>query len=659
MRRSFLAFAILLAACQPSDSGTSPTSPTTGSVSRLVLTVPSNAFVVGESVRGTATPYDASGNAVSNRTITWASSTPTVATVSTSGTVTGLAVGTTNISATVDGSISAALTVSVLAAPAACSTTNAVTMTVGEIRTVTGSSRSQLCVAGGTAGADYALSVVNLDTGATMRTLSMLPAGTQAVGTPLAPSFANLVAAGAGDDDPAERVHLARQRAMRRVLGPRMAAERQARAARSSGSNIKGITGVPTVGTIVRLNTNGDGVNGNPCIANASDYHGARVAAVTTRAIVIVDTTAPSGGLTDAEYQQIATTFDTLVYDSDVSAFGAPFDADANGRVVLFFTPGVNSLTPANANYVIGGFFDSRDLYASTGTNPCTGSNEGEMFYLPVLDPARRYNGVFTSRPGLVTGVINTLAHEFQHLINWSRRLNVTNASAPEDLFLDEGLSHLAEELLYYKASGLTALSNINFTTITATSTIQSNYLNYQDQNMQRLLSFMANPNPNSAWANNDSLATRGATWGMLRFMIDAAGGASSSYTLALVNSNRQGLDNLNFVFGGTFTTPYQAAQAFAMSLLTDGSTVPVSSIYAFKSWDLRSIMPRLANTPTVYPLSVPTLSPGVSRSASLAAGGMAFARFSVGSGGAGTIAFSSGTEALHTPITIQLVRTR
>ena len=83
------------------------------------------------------------------------------------------------------------------------------------------------------------------------------------------------------------------------------------------------------------------------------------------------------------------------------------------------------------------------------------------------------------------------------------------------------------------------------------------------------------------------------------------------------------------------------------------------SSVYAFRSWDLRTIMPREANTPLVYPLAVAALAPGTTRTYSMAAGGMAFARFSVGVGGAGTITFGSGTDALHTPITVQIIRTK
>lgn len=651
MRRSILAFALLLAACQPSSTGTTPTSTSTAGISSLLVVVPSNSFVVGESVQGTATPYDASGNAIANRTITWTSSAPSVATVSTSGLVTGVATGTSVITGAISATITASVTVTVLAAPSPCTTSTALTLNVGEVRTITGSQRNLLCVAGGASGADYAISAINLDTGSTTRTFAMLPTGTQGVGTPLAPSLANIVAATAPADNPeTERRHLQRMRNMRRTLGSRMAS------AASSASSIRGLATAPSVGTIVSLNTNGDGVGGDACKANTTDYHGSRVAAVTNRAIVIVDTTAPPNGLTDADYLSIGTTFDTLVYDVDVNAFGAPYDLDGNGKIILFFTPGVNSLTPANANYVIGGFFDSRDLYP---TAQCAASNVGEMFYLPVLDAARKYNSAYTSRPALVNGVINTLGHEFQHLINWSRRQYVTGAQYPEDVFLDEGISHLAEELLYYRVSGFAPGTDINFSKIAATTTTQNDYINYQEQNMGRLLTFMTNPSANSPWADNDSLATRGATWALLRYMLDQSPLQSTVYTQALVNSNHQGLDNLNYVFGATFTSPFVAAQGLAMSLLTDGSSVPVSSLYAFRSWDLRTIMPRETNAPTVYPLDVALLSPGTARSTTLAAGGMRFARFSVGAGGAGSIAFSSGADALHTPITVQIVRTR
>jgi hypothetical protein len=86
----------------------------------------------------------------------------------------------------------------------------------------------------------------------------------------------------------------------------------------------------------------------------------------------------------------------------------------------------VNELTPANSASYVGGFFFGRDLFpvADTPTlQGCAGSNTGEMFYLLAPDPAGSINGN-VRRTGFVDSVTTSvLAHEFQHLINASRRL--------------------------------------------------------------------------------------------------------------------------------------------------------------------------------------------------------------------------------------------
>ena len=74
--------------------------------------------------------------------------------------------------------------------------------------------------------------------------------------------------------------------------------------------------------------------------ANALDFcdnpqlRTGRVAAITDKAIVVADTSNPAGGFTDAEYQSIGVTFDTLVDPVDRAAFGAPSDIDNNGHVI-------------------------------------------------------------------------------------------------------------------------------------------------------------------------------------------------------------------------------------------------------------------------------------------------------------------------------------
>ncbi|MEO7458364.1 MAG: Ig-like domain-containing protein [Gemmatimonadaceae bacterium] len=62
-----------------------------------------NALLVGDVATAVAVPFDAAGNALTGRTITWSTSTPTIASVGSDGVVTGLAAGTATISATIDG----------------------------------------------------------------------------------------------------------------------------------------------------------------------------------------------------------------------------------------------------------------------------------------------------------------------------------------------------------------------------------------------------------------------------------------------------------------------------------------------------------------------------------------------------------------------------
>ncbi|MDQ8161329.1 MAG: Ig-like domain-containing protein [Gemmatimonadota bacterium] len=102
---------VLFAACGP-DVPTPPPSPTPQppvSVVASVAVSPASASVnVGATVALAATVRDASGNEVAGKTVQWTSGNVAVATVSSSGTVTGLSAGTVTIAAAVDGKSGAA-----------------------------------------------------------------------------------------------------------------------------------------------------------------------------------------------------------------------------------------------------------------------------------------------------------------------------------------------------------------------------------------------------------------------------------------------------------------------------------------------------------------------------------------------------------------------
>lgn len=97
------------------QTGTAALTVTTVAVASVSVSPATASVTTGQTVSVAATPEDANGNPLSGRVITWASGTPAVATVSTSGLVTGVAAGSATITATSEGkSGTAAVTVTLV-----------------------------------------------------------------------------------------------------------------------------------------------------------------------------------------------------------------------------------------------------------------------------------------------------------------------------------------------------------------------------------------------------------------------------------------------------------------------------------------------------------------------------------------------------------------
>lgn len=103
---------VLLASCSGGDSPTTPPAPPSGPapVAAVALNPSGGTIEVGETLQLTATTRDASGNSLSGRSVVWVSSSSAVATVGSSGLVTGVSPGSTTITATSEGQ-SASVTV--------------------------------------------------------------------------------------------------------------------------------------------------------------------------------------------------------------------------------------------------------------------------------------------------------------------------------------------------------------------------------------------------------------------------------------------------------------------------------------------------------------------------------------------------------------------
>jgi hypothetical protein len=162
------------------------------------------------------------------------------------------------------------------------------------------------------------------------------------------------------------------------------------------------------------------------------------------RVAIYVDNAAPPDGYTDSDLQVVGTLFDNFLYPIDATAFGAESDIDANGVVIVLLTPRVNALSPdCNATgQVILGYFFGADLLPRGSDNP--GSNEAEIFFGLVPDPN---NPSCTVDKAEANGRLpTTFIHEFQHMISFNQHVLVRGGGA-EDTWLNEGLSHFAEEL--------------------------------------------------------------------------------------------------------------------------------------------------------------------------------------------------------------------
>lgn len=384
-----------------------------------------------------------------------------------------------------------------------------------------------------------------------------------------------------------------------------------------------------------------------------------RVAAITSKAIVVADTGNPAGGFSDADYASIGTTFDTLVDPLDEQAFGAPTDIDGNSRVVLFFTRAVNALTPKGSNSVVLGFFYARDLLPRTGTDACPTSNQGEMFYLMVPDSAGTVTGQVFSRNFVTVNTIATTAHEFQHLINASRRLYVNHAAVTnEEAWLNEGLSHIAEELLFYRVSGLQPRQDIDSAALVNPAVLQA-YRNYHRNNAVRYELYLQTPwsyAPQGADLFDDALQTRGAIWSFLRYAADRLASTDADLWFRLVNSGTSGMANLSQVLG---VNPALWMRDWAISNLTDDWVPGIASRYTQPSWNARSYF---AAAGIFFPLAtsqLPTLTNAVQRTTVLRGGGVEFMRFTVPSGQDALIAVTANGQPLPTTMQLAVVRVR
>ena len=408
----------------------------------------------------------------------------------------------------------------------------------------------------------------------------------------------------------------------------------------------------PAVGDSVSYDTN------QVCNAAPQLKRGV-VKSVSNHLVIVQDTANPAGGLTTAQYDSIGAEFDSIAFNVDSANFGAPTDIDSNQHIIAFYTRDINHLTPAASTSIVAGLFMSKDVFASPGAG-CSNSNQKEIIFMMAPDPSGTINSNVRTASFVRSIAVLTLGHELQHLINGFRRAYVNGSSFFEFAWLNEGLSTVAEELMFYKMSqGKSPRQNISSSDLSGNAARAAAFNTFQLGNFTRLGLWLSRPDTTGPFrsASPNSPAFRGALWGYLRFVADRySGGNDAALWFALVNSSMQGFGNIQNAIG---TDPFNALKEFGPSLYVDDLGYAVPSSISFPSWSLRSVYGGIGG----FPLFARQLSSGVPVSLSYQLGGStSFFRFGVPASGFATITnvgLSPTPTVPSSPFGLIIIRTK
>ncbi len=335
----------------------------------------------------------------------------------------------------------------------------------------------------------------------------------------------------------------------------------------------------------------------------------ATVRVVGAHSAIYVDDSAPAQGFQTADLQRLGAQFDTALFPVDTAAFGAPSDIDANGVVLILLTPKVNALTPASecsSSYVTG-YFLGADLAPATRR----AYNNGEIFYGMVPDPDGSVSCRFTVARA-ASLIPRTFVHEFQHMISFNQHVLVRGGTT-EELWLNEGLSHLAEEL-----AGRRLLSAGD----------SAGAADFFFGDLYNAFEYLSDPAGQAVVTVTvpGTLEARGGAWLFARYLVDQFG---PGLTRSLDQTALVGAANVQSATGAPFAT---LLGRWALAIfVSDLPGVTLDAALRYRSWALRTTFASLhrqdpADYEVAFPLAPESTSAGsFSLSGSVASGSGAY----------------------------------
>jgi hypothetical protein len=297
-------------------------------------------------------------------------------------------------------------------------------------------------------------------------------------------------------------------------------------------------------------------------------------------ATIYVDVDAPDP-IDAQDLKDLGELFDSDLYPVATGAFGAESDIDANGHVLILLTPIVNGLTPPEQceNSIITGFFFAIDI--SPQFQDDVRSNRGEVFYGLTPDEAGQY-GCSHSLQRIRQLVPVTFSHEIQHMISYNQHVLMRGGQS-EQLWLNEGMSHLSEELAALHFEGLGQ---------------RDRFSQFAIGDLYDAFLYLKSPGDHFVipLSGTGTLEERGAAWLFLRWLLDQYGDDMSR---RLTETAKLGAANVAAVTGEPFGRII--GEWFVANWVSDNPDVvlPAGDMqrlrrFEYRTWDFRAVFAQL-----------------------------------------------------------------
>jgi uncharacterized protein YjdB len=341
-----------------------------------------------------------------------------------------------------------------------------------------------------------------------------------------------------------------------------------------------------TVGAVASIN-----FHFNSCSLAQSKPVSARVVYVGPRAIVLEDNAGVLAGKIDADLIALAKDFEDVSFPLLLN-FGDPLAYDAqtdnNGRIIMLFTPQVNT---AGVNLL--GFVSSCDFFPPSADPVVSASNLAEIFYARAVTDTSPTNTSLNSRVGWKRQMPSTLIHESKHITSYAERFADPLPALNEQIWLEEATAQLASEMYGRALHGNAWRGNASYfgtleCEVRPTTAGCGGGVFVMGNHFGFLHEFLQGFEQKSILSGTDDNDIYGSSWLFTRWLTDTYGGPDEgTFLRTIVKSvTTAGVDNVTGPSGKTWP---ELLSQFTLMLATDDLT-GIAAPHTETSWNLPAI---------------------------------------------------------------------